>query len=220
MINAGGVLSDEAILKAMKKGQIYISPFDENKLTGTAYDLLIASKFYRVKKFDLDTIVVPHDSSKIFVGPFEAQTITELKNEFNMKDLGDEETGKRGILLAPFERVLGHTVAFVGSTMPDITTEIRARSTAVRWGISIALDAGLGNPGYYNRWTVEIINLNDFWFFLPIEDEPLAQIFFKYVANPKSLKATYYQNAIVDPKELEDMWRVEHMLPKSLIRPL
>ncbi|MCK5475409.1 MAG: hypothetical protein KAI71_02405 [Candidatus Pacebacteria bacterium] len=120
-------------------------------------------------------------------------------------------------MLAPIERILGHTVEFIGSTVPWITSEVRARSTTVRWGISIALDAGLGNPGYYNSWTVEIINLNDFWFFLPIEDEPLAQIFFKFVANPVSLKPTFYQDINMNLEELRAKWKSENMLPKSLI---
>ncbi len=134
-----------------------------------------------------------------------------------MKDSREKKTGKKGILLAPIERILGHTVEFIGSTVPWITSEVRARSTTVRWGISIALDAGLGNPGYYNSWTVEIINLNDFWFFLPIEDEPLAQIFFKFVANPVSLKPTFYQDINMNLEELRAKWKSENMLPKSLI---
>ncbi|MCK5387614.1 MAG: hypothetical protein KAJ39_10515 [Gammaproteobacteria bacterium] len=218
MFETGGVLSDEAILEALEKGYIVIDPFYPEMLTGTACDLRIASEFYRVAKFSPDTIVTPHDPSKIFKGPFTAKTVTEWKNEFKLKDLGEKETGRKGILLAPFERILGHTVEFIGSTVPWITSEVRARSTIVRWGISIALDAGLGNPGYYNSWTVEIINLNKkIWFFLPIEDEPLAQIFFKFVANPVSLKPTFYQDIDMNLKELKAKWQSKHMLPKSLI---
>ena len=217
MFETGGVLSDEAILEARKKGYIVIDPFYPEMLTGTACDLRVASDFYRVTKFPLNTIVTPHSTSKIFKGPFMAKTITEWKNEFEMKDLREEETSKKGILLAPSERILGHTVEFIGSTVPWITSEVRARSTTVRWGISIALDAGLGNPGYYSSWTVEIINLNNFWFFLPIDDEPLAQIFFKFVADPVSLKPTFYQDMNIDLKELKTEWRPEHMLPKPLM---
>ena len=218
MFKTGGVLSDEAILEARKKGYIVIDPFYPEMLTGTACDLRVASDFYRVIKFPPDTIVTPHDPSKIFKGPFMAKTITEWKNEFEIEDLGEKETGKKGILLAPLERILGHTVEFIGSAVPWITSEVRARSTIVRWGVSIALDAGLGNPGYYNSWTVEIINLNKFfWFFLPIEDEPLAQIFFKFVANPVSLKSTFYQDINMNLKELKENWQSEDMLPKPLM---
>ena len=217
MVITGGVLSDEAILKALKKGDIIIDPFDPERLTGTAYDLRVAKEFFRVKKISPDIIVTPHDPSKVFEGPFSAKTITEWKKEFGMEDLGEEETNNVGILFAPFERVLGHTVEFIGSTVPDITTEVRARSTTVRWGESIALDAGLGNPGYCNSWTVEIINLNNFWFFLPIDDEPLAQIFFKFVANPVALKPTHYQDVSDDLEKLKAHWRPEHMLPKPLM---
>ena len=218
MFETGGVLSDEAILEAREKGYIVIDPFYPKMLTGTACDLRVAPDFYRVIKFPSDTIVTPHDPSKVFEGPFMAKTITEWKDENSKTDLGEKETGKKGILLAPLERILGHTVEFIGSTVPWITSEVRARSTTVRWGISIALDAGLGNPGYYNSWTVEIINLNkDFWLFLPIEDEPLAQIFFKFVANPGSLKPTFYQDINMNLKELRAKWKSENMLPKSLM---
>ena len=217
MFETGGVLSDEAILEALEKGYIVIDPFYPEMLTGTSCDLRIAPEFYRVAEFSPDTIVTPHDPSKIFKGPFTAKTVTEWKNEFKLKDLGEKETGRKGILLAPFERILGHTVEFIGSTVPWITSEVRARSTIVRWGDSIALDAGLGNPGYYNSWTVEIINFNNFWFFLPIEDEPLAQIFFKFVANPVSLKSTVYQDINMSLKELKENWEPKDMLPKPLM---
>ena len=217
LFETGGVLSDEAILKALKKGEILIEPFYPEMLTGTACDLRVAPEFFRVREFPSDIIVTPHNPSEIFEGPFMAKTITEWKDAFGMKDLGREDTGEKGILLAPLERVLGHTVEFIGSTVPWITSEVRARSTTVRWGVSIALDAGLGNPGYYNSWTVEIINLNNFQFFLPIENEPLAQIFFKFVANPVSLKPTYYQEVSGSLEELKKNWQPENMLPKPLM---
>lgn len=212
----GEVFSDSAILKAMEKGDIVIDPFDLKRLSGTTYDVSVASDFMRVKKIPRKRIVTPHDPGKVFEGPFFAKTITEWKNEFDLDDLGEPETGKRGILFAPFERVLGHTVEYIGSTVPWITAEIRARSTTERWGASIVLDAGLGNPGYMNSWTVEIINLNDFWFFLPIDGEPLAQISFKAVLDPSPIKGTYYQKTS-DIVELKKSWQSENMLPKPLL---
>lgn len=213
----GGVLSDKAILAAMEKGDIVINPFNPERLTGTTYDVSIAPEFLRLNEFSPDTIVTPHDPSKVYTKPIMAKTITAWKEETGMKDLGEKETRSRGILLAPFERVLGHTVEFIGSTVPWITTEIRARSTAVRWGSCLLLDAGLGNPGYWNSWTVEIINLNRFWYFLPIDVEPLGQIFFKPVIDPSPIKATYYQAERASLEELRNSWKPENMLPKPLI---
>jgi deoxycytidine triphosphate deaminase len=216
MALVGEVYSDNAILAAMERGDIVIDPFDLKRLSGTTYDVCVAPDFMRLKKIPRKRIVTPHDPRKVFEGPFIARTITEYKREFDLEDLGEEETGKRGILFAPFERVLGHTIEFIGSTVPGITAEIRAKSTTERWGASMVLDAGLGNPGYMNSWTVEIINLNDFWFFLPTDDEPLAQISFKSVLDPSPIKRTYYQESD-NINELKKNWRSKNMLPKPLL---
>lgn len=50
-------------------------------------------------------------------------------------------------------RLLNDGIAFV--------PEMRARSTAGRHGISVALCAGMGDVGYCGRWAIELQNHND-----------------------------------------------------------
>lgn len=62
------------------------------------------------------------------------------------------------VLIPPRTHALAHTEEFIGTTVPHINPMLDTRSTTARWGLQIHLSAGLGDPGFHSRWTLEIYN--------------------------------------------------------------
>jgi hypothetical protein len=81
------------------------------------------------------------------------------------------------------------------------------------------LDAGWGDPGYINRWTMEIYNMNQFKsVVLPVGERVAQLIFYKTGAVSKEYHklSGKYQPATSD--KLDDIiasWRPEQMLPRA-----
>ena len=95
---------------------------------------------------------------------------------------------------------------------------MQARSTVGRSGINVCQDAGWGDCGYINRWTMEIYNNNDRHVLLPVGWR-IAQIVF-YHAN--SVRGEYstdtgkYQAYSAD--ELDKLirnWQPSTLLPQA-----
>jgi len=61
------------------------------------------------------------------------------------------------IILEPGETILAHTKEFIGGRN-CVTTEMRARSSMGRIGITVCKCAGWGDLGFCNRWTMEMTN--------------------------------------------------------------
>jgi dCTP deaminase len=122
------------------------------------------------------------------------------------------------IVLRPGERILAHTHEFVGIYSPG-TSQLHARSSTGRIGIKVCDDAGLGDPGYVNRWTLEMRNDNREAVILPV-GERLAQINF-YQTGPtreqygsETLYASKYQGS-GDIEEIISNWSPHEMLPRN-----
>jgi len=79
--------------------------------------------------------------------------------------------------LRPGERILGHTHEFFG-ILPPGACEVKARSTWGRNGVAVCFDAGWIDPGYINRLTLEIYNLNQRETVVLPVGERIAQIMF------------------------------------------
>jgi deoxycytidine triphosphate deaminase len=96
---------------------------------------------------------------------------------------------------------------------------MQARSTWGRNGVAVCLDAGWGDPGYINRWTLEIYNMNQHEnVVLPI-GERIAQMVF-YETGPvegeyKKLSGKYQTAASANLDKLVKDWRPEQMLPRA-----
>ena len=123
----------------------------------------------------------------------------------------------RVILLGPGETVLGHTIEFIGGR--DIcVAKMYARSSLGRNFIEVCKDAGWGDIGYVNRWTMEITN-NSQHFTIPlVAGRRIAQMVF-YEVDPLKRGKDYvaekgkYQHAS-DLKKLKKDWNPQMMLPK------
>jgi len=207
-----GVLSDKQIIKEMEKSNIWIHPYNKNNLSNTSYDVTIGPNYYRASKTPPKLFLPWHEESilEYWGEPEYAKTITDdtTSQIFNLP------LGSRYILLEPGELILAHTNEFIGGAN-YITTMMKARSSMGRIGISVCKDAGWGDVGYVNRWTMEISNFSQSTIPLVVGSR-VAQIVFFYtgrVINSYEKKGAY-QEKYDTVDELMEKWQVSDMLPR------
>lgn len=169
-------------IKARLGNEIVIEPFHEGQLNTVSYDVTLGD---HIARYARRTTVVVYDGTIPFV--LEHDPIAHF--------------------LSPGERVLGHTREAIGGRH-NVTTELRATSTAARIGVTICQCAGWGDVGYISRWTLEITNNTPYGLYLPV-GAVLGQIVFHEVA-PLSDKDYAKDGRYNAPK-----WRPEDMLPKK-----
>lgn len=158
-----GVFSDLEILEALAEGQIIIDPFNEENLNSSSYDITLGENFYVCEADEFQADFNPYSQKEIeryYRGPLVAVTNKEWCERYRNNILWDDiEPNAKIIVLKPGECILGHTQEFVGA-QERATTMMHARSTTGRFNISACDDAGWGDIGYINRWTMEIRNKN------------------------------------------------------------
>ena len=221
--------SDEEIRSAIAAGNIVVRPFRPEAINGASLDVRLGRWCYR--------IVGPHASEarSVVFNPFDEEAVAAFFRldealplarllqrpgvPYSVRKEMEQASGipedREVILLAPGERVLGHTEEFVG--IRDGVSEMRARSTWGRCGITVALCAGWGDPGYVNRWTMEIANNNPSWVPLLV-GERIAQIVFHQtgpVAHHYGDGGKY--QAGEDLNDLIRDWSPEQMLPRAYL---
>jgi dCTP deaminase len=118
-------------------------------------------------------------------------------------------------LLQPGEFVLAHTREFIGSASPFITTKMYARSSSGRNFLEVCRCAGLGDIGYHNRWTLEVVNTSRFHTVPLVVGRRVAQLEFFQVEPVEDLYSASgkYQTA-PDLATLKATWKPEDMLPR------
>ena len=131
------------------------------------------------------------------------------------------------IVLLPGEFILAHSHEFAGIRAPG-TTMLKARSSWGRNRISVCLCAGLGDPGYVNRWTMEIHNLSRKAIPLPVGERISQLVFFETgeVYGGQYGEETSYVSKYQDSQDISEVmlsWRPQNMLPRNYMdqrRPL
>lgn len=220
------LLSRGEILRHRREGNIVINPFFAELLNrpvkgqpGTAsYDARLGPWFYRQQHergssrifnpFDLDEV-------RAFWGKPQYATRAAMWMHRMGRQLRGISENDLIIVVEPGETILAHTIEFIGGRR-CVTTEMRARSTMGRVGITVCKCAGWGDVGFLNRWTMEITNvLENHAIPLPVGLR-IAQIAF-YQVDP--LEESYageggnYQHTD-DVEELMRSWTPEMMLPR------
>lgn len=222
------MLVDHQIRQMMRLGAIVIDPFHGPQLMPTSYDLTLGPYFYAYMPRNRSHAVpaVPRRGDLDRDVPLD---LTNPKKEFLLVDARKEGF----IALAPGERVLGHTNERFGGTRVKVpyndelydsslepnptlvccSAEIATTSTAARIGISAHPSAGFGDPGYINRWTLEITNDSPRLIRLPV-GAIIAQAVFHRCAVPSLL----YTQRIGSGRYCDEQrpWQPEDMLPKPL----
>jgi dCTP deaminase len=216
-----GVYSNTQIRDAISRGHIVFHPHIDEHIAGSSIDVTLGYWYYRTERKDTNDVYNPFDESDVgryFDGPFHGD-IHDLWAQKNGRELFHGIPGDHPIIvLRPGERILAHTHEFIGIKAPGTST-MQARSTWGRNGVAVCLDAGWGDPGYINRWTMEIYNMNQHEsVVLPI-GERIAQLVF-YHTGPvdgeyKSISGKYQTSDSTDIKKLVKEWRPEQMLPRA-----
>lgn len=209
------LLSRPQILRHVDEGSIVIQPFFEKSLNTASYDVRLGPWFYR-----------EHRGGPRVFNPFEEHHVRTYWGEprravpagewmSENQDLKGVTENDLLIIVEPGETILAHTIEFIGGR-GCVTTEMRARSSMGRIGITVCKCAGWGDVGYINRWTMEITNvLRERAIPLPVGMR-VAQIAFYEV---DALEATYVQEEgkYQDTDDVDVMvrvWQPHMMLPR------
>jgi deoxycytidine triphosphate deaminase len=215
------VYSNTEILKAIKDGHIVFSPLVPEHIAGSSVDVTLGEWFYRTERPSQGGFYNPFDEQAVaqyFGGPHKAEIHEEWAEKHGRKLFANIPADHPIIVLRPGERILAHTHEFVGIKAPGTST-MQARSTWGRNGVAVCLDAGWGDPGYINRWTMEIYNMNQHESVVLPVGERIAQIVF-YQTGPvdqeyKKLSGKYQTAASDDLESIIANWSPEQMLPRA-----
>ena len=214
------LLSRNAILRHLGKGSIVIDPYDERKLKTSSYDITLGEWFWREAhpegRATIHNMYDEQSTRAIWQGPFRAEkartTSARLNQQFSNIHPDDEV-----VLLRPRETILAHTIEFIGGR-GNVVSKMYARSSMGRNFIEVCKDAGWGDIGYFNRWTMEVTN-NSQYFTIPLvvgrrvgqmvfyEVEPLAEI-------PDYVKEGGKYQSSQDITEVKRVWNPEMMIPR------
>ena len=236
----GGTFSDRELKVAIELGHIVCDPAPNPthgaRINGSSIDVTIGRYFYSAGKDGASGIFNPfsrEDTMRYFgvtdpeIEYKEMQPWAKVKEGLGKKALahfGDLEylegipEDHPMVLLRPNERILAHTQEFIG-ILPPGTTSMQARSTTGRIGLSACYCAGWGDPGYINRWTMEIHNLNENEY-LPVPlGYRIAQVVFSMTGPVGSeyskTTGNYQSQSSADLASIKKAWRPHFVLPKA-----
>ncbi len=216
-----GVYSNVQIKQAIKDGHIIFHPYVEEHIAGSSVDVTLGKWFYRTERPSQGGFYNPFDKKAVdqyFGGPHKAEIHEKWAEKHGRTLFENIPAGHPIIVLRPGERILAHTHEFIGIKAPGTST-MQARSTWGRNGVAVCLDAGWGDPGYVNRWTMEIYNMNQHESVVLPVGERIAQLVF-YETGPvdleyKSLSGKYQPDASDNMDVLIADWTPEQMLPRA-----
>lgn len=216
-----GVYSNKQIRSAMAKGHVVIHPFVEEHLAGSSVDVTLGKWYYRTERPSEGGFYNPFDKKAVenyFSGAQEAVIHEEWAYTHGRRLFKNIPSDQPIIVMRPHERILAHTHEFIGIKAPGTST-MQARSTWGRNGVAVCLDAGWGDPGYINRWTMEIYNMNQNESVILPVGERIAQIVFYETGDVdseyKNLSGKYQTFDSEDLDKIIAKWRPQQMLPKA-----
>ena len=154
-VDAQNVLAKPAILQAIKDKRIFISNFDERQLNNCSYDVRLGRFYFEERGF--------HNRFDLYdqydAGCVERAFGECLEAVCPASDYPVQRGSSNGlIVIPPGGFILAHTEEFIGCVDKSLTTMVKGRSTTGRSAVQICADAGWGDIGYANRWTLEIKN--------------------------------------------------------------
>lgn len=214
------LLSRNAILRYRDSGNIIIEPFDDRKLKTTSYDVSLGEWFWRESHPEGGTTIhnIYDESStrRVWKGPYQAEGVWEVAKRLGM-EFSNIKPSDRVILLKPGETILAHTEEFVGGRH-NVVAKMYARSSLGRNFVEVCKDAGWGDVGYFNRWTMEVTNNSQFFIIPLVVGRRIGQMIF-YQVEPLQSAPDYvkeggkYQKS-QDIEEVKKTWHPESMIPQ------
>jgi len=137
------VISGKKILEEIGNGSIVINPFDMNHLNPISVDLTLGSK---VAVYESVT-EIRHGEIEIKSGSYIDSKKEEPVHTFDIPD--------SGLVLKPGIGYLMHTHEMVGTK--KYVPIIDGKSSVGRLFIQIHSTAGLGDPGFFGQFTLEVM---------------------------------------------------------------
>ena len=224
--NLVSVFSNTQINEAIDSGHIVCVPFDPKHVSQASLDITLGYNFYRIERANERTIYNPfnrEDVERYFDGPYKATPHIEWCKRNSVSPLSSIPLDHPVISLKPGERILAHSHEFFGINPPG-ACEIKSRSSWGRNGIAVCFDAGWVDPGYINRLTLEIYNLNQRETIILPVGERIAQVVFLETGEVKGhyglgrnegFSGKYQQGTDLD--SIIMTWSPDSMLPKSYL---
>lgn len=226
-----GIYSDKEIAAALASGHIVCDPTPA-RINGSSVDVTLGYYFYKAGGQGNGKLFNPFDETDVkrYFGDYQvAKPWHEARRQIADQSIADIDTlngiasDHPVIVLRPNERILAHTHEFIG-ILPPGTTSMQARSTTGRIGISACYCAGWGDPGYINRWTMEIHNLNESEYIILPVGYRIAQIVFSATGpvTTEYAKASgnYQSNTSADLAAVKAAWRPWMLLPRAYASPI
>ncbi len=220
-----GVYSNTEILSAVNDGTIVSVPFNKHHVSEASLDFTLGHYFYKQEyQAESSGVYNPFDEADVaryFKGPLEAMPHNAWCDKNGLKPFTNIPADHPIIVLQPGERILAHTHEFVGIRAHGGACEVKSRSSWGRNGVAVCFDAGWVDPGYINRITLEIYNLNMHESVVLPVGERVGQLIFHHTGPVEGGYATgrggmsgKYQHTD-DLDELIRTWRPEMMLPRA-----
>ena len=122
------ILSGKEILKQVKEGNIFIEPFNENRINPNSYNLRL------------------HNELLVYT-----DDVLDIKKPLHTESLIIPEDG---LILQPGELYLGRT--YEKTSTNKYVPMLEGRSSVGRLGLYIHVTAGFGDIGFSGFWTLEI----------------------------------------------------------------
>ncbi len=199
-------------------------PFVEENVSEASMDFTLGHYFFKQEYSDVSKVYNPFDKAAVdryFKGPLEAQPHAEWCKENGYNLFENIPRNHPIIVLKPGERILAHTHEFVGIRAHGGACEVKSRSSWGRNGVAVCFDAGWVDPGYVNRITLEIYNLNQHESVVLPVGERIGQLIFHkagtvegdYSQGRGGMSGKYQHTDDLD--ELIATWKPEDMLPRA-----
>ena len=210
----------------MDSGQIVCIPFNPQHISHASLDVTLGYYYYRIEKVQEQTIYNPFDKidvERYFDGPYKAMPHAQWAELNHAVPLTNIPKDHPVISLKPRERILAHTHEFFGIKPPG-AYELKSRSSWGRNGVAVCFDAGWVDPGYINRLTLEIFNLNERETIVLPVGERIAQAVFhgtgevdgNYgLGRDQGFSGKYQQGT--DLELIIKTWSPDMMLPKAYL---
>lgn len=216
-----GVYSNTQIRQGLKSGHVVIHPLIDSYIAGSSVDVTLGHWYYRTERPSQGGFYNPFDEKAIksyFSVAMKAEVHKTWAKTHGRELFENIPADQPIIVLRPHERILAHTHEFIGIKAPGTST-MQARSTWGRNGVAVCLDAGWGDPGYINRWTMEIYNMNQHESVVLPVGERIAQMVF-YETGPvdseyQKLSGKYQTDDSDNLDSIIKNWKPEHMLPRA-----
>jgi deoxycytidine triphosphate deaminase len=219
-----GVYSNIQIKQAMDEGHIVCVPFKPEHISHASLDVTLGFYYYRTGQASKGYVYNPFDERDVkryFGEVHQAIPHQDWATANGVRLLEGIPADHPVIPLKPGERILAHTHEFFGIKPPG-AYEVKSRSSWGRNGIAVCFDAGWVDPGYINRLTLEIYNLNEHETVLLPVGERIAQAVFHETGEvegnygegrDEGMSGKYQTGTNLD--ELIANWTPDQMLPKA-----